>query len=352
MNKADSRFMLNDWYRADTLGLLEKVATSRNISWPDVMLKFGLPLNINEDADATMPYATLVAMFEYLSGVLDDDALIFDLAHTIPVGYISTFDYVLLCAPTLRVGLQNWERFISIRTNCYTIGYRETTDNGIVEWHVPDRFGPSRQVSYGRIAWAASRIEAALEKNCPKIELHIMAPAPQGSANFLKHFEGRIKFNQDMDRILICKPCLDRRPPHNEDNLYALIEQAALREQKERGQEQNPLNKISEAINENLKAGTATLDKVADTVGMSPRTLQRFLEAQDTTFRKLTENIRKSMASRYLGDTNLPMKEIAFLLGFSELSAFSRAVKLWFGVSPKALRQNPSLVLDRETTDL
>ena len=72
---------------------------------------------------------------------------------------------------------------------------------------------------------------------------------------------------------------------------------------------------------------------------MSSRALQRELEKANTSFRDLVDETRKSMARQYLADTSLPLTEIAFMLGFSELSAFSRAARSWFGVSPSELRK-------------
>ncbi len=74
---------------------------------------------------------------------------------------------------------------------------------------------------------------------------------------------------------------------------------------------------------------------------MSQSAVQRLLEKEGTSFRQLSEEVRRSAAERYLLGTDLPMKEIAYLLGFSELSTFSRAVKTWFGVSPKKVRDAP-----------
>ena len=56
-------------------------------------------------------------------------------------------------------------------------------------------------------------------------------------------------------------------------------------------------------------------------------------------FSRLPDVLRKAMAAHYIQETELPMTEIAFLLGFSELSAFSRAGRHWFGRAPRALRK-------------
>jgi AraC-like DNA-binding protein len=77
---------------------------------------------------------------------------------------------------------------------------------------------------------------------------------------------------------------------------------------------------------------------VAAELHMSPRSLQRKLSAENTTFRKLVEAVRQELAESYLADGNTPLMEISYLLGFSAQSAFSRAFKRWTGSTPQEFR--------------
>jgi len=72
---------------------------------------------------------------------------------------------------------------------------------------------------------------------------------------------------------------------------------------------------------------------------MSERTLQRRLKDEGTTFAVLVDEVRTDLARMYLADDRLAVYEVAFLLGFSEPSAFNRAFKRWLGTSPREYRQ-------------
>jgi AraC-like DNA-binding protein len=67
---------------------------------------------------------------------------------------------------------------------------------------------------------------------------------------------------------------------------------------------------------------------------MSPRTLHRRLEEEGTSFRQVLTEVRRELAARHLSERRLAIGEIAFLLGFSEPSAFHRAFKRWTGHGP------------------
>ena len=73
---------------------------------------------------------------------------------------------------------------------------------------------------------------------------------------------------------------------------------------------------------------------------MSVRSFQRKLNDAGTTFRKISDATRKELALNYVRDQDIELFEIAFLLGFSEQSAFSRAFKRWTGNSPSEIRKS------------
>ena len=71
---------------------------------------------------------------------------------------------------------------------------------------------------------------------------------------------------------------------------------------------------------------------------MSRRTLARKLRDEDVAFAEILEETRAALAKRYLAERNLPVTEIAWLLGYSEVSSFSHAFKRWTGMTPREFR--------------
>jgi len=73
-------------------------------------------------------------------------------------------------------------------------------------------------------------------------------------------------------------------------------------------------------------------------LGMSSRTLSRSLEKLGTSFNAIVETLRKELAEKYLKQSDLSLKEIAFLLGYTDSSSFNHAFKRWTGNTPKQAR--------------
>jgi AraC-like DNA-binding protein len=99
------------------------------------------------------------------------------------------------------------------------------------------------------------------------------------------------------------------------------------------------IQKVKAVIIDQLPSGNVTDETVARELYMSSRKLQRQLRNDGTTFTTLLTEIRQDLAQRYLREQHISLTEIAFLLGFSESSAFSRAFKRWMGVTPSEYRK-------------
>jgi len=97
-------------------------------------------------------------------------------------------------------------------------------------------------------------------------------------------------------------------------------------------------NKVSTLIQVQLERGKVGVETVAGQLNMSRYTLHKKLKQEGVTFAHLLEQVRREKALAYMKDKTKPLVEIAEQLGFSELSAFSRAFKRWMGTSPAEYR--------------
>lgn len=83
-----------------------------------------------------------------------------------------------------------------------------------------------------------------------------------------------------------------------------------------------------------LTEGEPQESLIARQLGMSPRTLQRYLRAEGVTFGKILDEVRRELALHYLRDRTLGVTAVAFLLGYSDPSTFFRAFRRWTGTTP------------------
>jgi AraC-like DNA-binding protein len=104
-------------------------------------------------------------------------------------------------------------------------------------------------------------------------------------------------------------------------------------------------SRVRLAIEQQLGEGSCTQLDVAAALAMHPRTLQRRLRDEGVNFEAIKDEVRRDAAVRYLRQTRLPLKTVASLLGYSELSVLYRSCQRWFGESPTTVRQVEDLAL-------
>ena len=100
---------------------------------------------------------------------------------------------------------------------------------------------------------------------------------------------------------------------------------------------------LQNAIAPLLPHGRARADEVAHRLGLSPRTLARRLASEGLTFEGILSELRADLAKRYLQDEALAISQIAWLVGYKEVSAFTHAFKRWTGKTPGAARAQDKL---------
>jgi AraC-like DNA-binding protein len=93
-------------------------------------------------------------------------------------------------------------------------------------------------------------------------------------------------------------------------------------------------SRVRTIIVKGLAIGEATLDEVARHLAITPRTLQRRMNERDETFKSVLDEVRRGLALTYIAQPSIDLAELAYLLGFSDQTAFQRAFKKWTGTSP------------------
>ena len=83
----------------------------------------------------------------------------------------------------------------------------------------------------------------------------------------------------------------------------------------------------------------ANFDSIAERLKMSPRSLRRRLQEEDTSFRELVDEVRAQVAIKYVRDTSLSIEDVTYALGFNDASAFRHAFRRWTGAAPYEFRR-------------
>jgi AraC-like DNA-binding protein len=122
------------------------------------------------------------------------------------------------------------------------------------------------------------------------------------------------------------------------DPLWAAFEPALRQRLADLDASVTTAKRVRAALLEGLPSGLVTMQAIARKLGTSKRTLQRRIEAEETSFQQILKETREALARHYLQKTALPAAEISFLLGFDEPNSFYRAFRTWTGMTPESVR--------------
>ncbi|MDT8447217.1 MAG: AraC family transcriptional regulator ligand-binding domain-containing protein [bacterium] len=172
------------------------------------------------------------------------------------------------------------------------------------------------------------------------LALHFQGPAQPLGPAFERIFQGIDRlWDQEENRLIFAPGQWDLPLRGGQDSgLKAVLDEAAQKALAEIPPAEDWTAQVQRVINEALPLENLDQTLVARRLGMSPRSLQRKLGEQGLQFRQMVEQARQQWAQIHLAQAQLNITEIAFLLGFSETSAFTRAFKRWTGLSPRDFR--------------
>lgn len=169
-------------------------------------------------------------------------------------------------------------------------------------------------------------------------EVHFEHPRPEQWHEHCKVFDAPVWFEQPCNAMIIPKKDLARAMPES-DPMLLLVMQDAIRRLNSATPRQSVVDRARSQVRLMLMQGEPALPEVAEKMGMSSWSLQRRLREENLSYTALVDKVRCELATWYLQQRQLPVSEMALLLGYSEVSAFSRAFRRWFGVSPRQWRQ-------------
>jgi len=153
-------------------------------------------------------------------------------------------------------------------------------------------------------------------------------------------FRAPLYFDQPVSRLLYDRKVLDYPQLHVSTRLYDAVAEEFSAVFSDDASASDPFSlALHTAIRRQLPAGECSIDSIAREMTVSRRTLQRRLKERETNFQQLLQQVKLSLARKYLDDESLSIIEIGFLLGYGDPSSFSTAFKAWCGSTPTEFRR-------------
>ena len=247
--------------------------------------------------------------------------------------------YAFLASSTLRTALERIARYVAVVNDLGTFAVDDDGERVIFSHRFlgTDLMAPP-PFEDARWALVLGMCRESYSETLTPVEVRLRHPETPCKGDYARVFRCPVHFGAETSAILFSRADLDHPLPAANRELARANDQilsdflAALTED-------DLITQVKEALTHELPSGSPTDESIARTVHLSTRTLQRRLAAAGTSYAQLLDGVRRELAEQYVTDPSRSLSEITFLLGFSELSAFSRAFKRWTGKAPTAVRE-------------
>ncbi len=144
-------------------------------------------------------------------------------------------------------------------------------------------------------------------------------------------------YNHELNAVVFDRHLLDSPLQNHNQAIQKLLKRNL--ESTSREFESDIIGEVRKLIVNLLPFGYCTLELVAKQLMMSPRKLQYQLATEDTTFKEIVDQVRIGIAQQQLRQSKIPLSQLCETLGYSDQTAFSRAFKRWFGISPRGWKK-------------
>ncbi|MDC0672582.1 AraC family transcriptional regulator [Nannocystis radixulma] len=299
----------------------------------------GIDREAADDADLTLAPALRAALWRESLQRSRDPALALHAAEAIPFGQFDVVDYVASEAPTLGEGIAALARYFRIVRADFRLRFEEDDDEGRLWLDLPPSFG--LVVSYTTeftLACILIRFRWVVGQHFAPTEASFCYPAPGHLAEYERVFACPLRFDADETMVRFPRAVLALPQPRADARLRLVLERAAAAVLARLPPASELTQQLRQALSEELRGGVPTCEQVARRLAIGVRTLNRRLQSEGTSFQQQLAELRCELARGYLADRRMSISEVAYLLGFSEPSAFHRAFKRWTGHSPQSWR--------------
>jgi len=292
------------------------------------------------DPDRLLPSAVLYRMWEVADSLWSRPALGLRAGASVPVGAYEVLDYLLLTGATLADGFRGFAAYYALATRTARYDLDEGGDpvRCAMRWRIPAR-GVMFHLRDYSLSAIARRVREAGGGRPVRVEL---AGPPLASAEeYRRVFGSSILLRADDSALLYSRRQwagpLSRADAYLNRTLRRHAE--LLLERSASAASESTAQRVRSELLRQIRVGVPSLDAVARALGTGARTLQRRLRGEGVSFAGVAGEVRASLADEYLRDPALSVSEVAYLLGFSEPSAFSRAFRRWTGRTPESARR-------------
>lgn len=304
---------------------------------PDTLLsRFRIRPELLDDDDARLPFRSLIDLLEYTAEELDCPDFGLRMSEYQNLAVLGPIALIARNAETVSHALGEIIRFIGYHSSGIQLDLDRSEPGSprlVIELRMP---GPQRQMVELAMGVAYSTVKLLCGPTFSARAVQLSGSSPLPLARYRRHFGCETYIGQPCNALVITERQLaqpiEKHDPALHRALVGYLSQVHLLGSSDL------LEQVRRLVLRLLPTQQCRLPLVAEQLGLHERTLQRQLAELDCRFEEMVEDIRQERADFYLLQRDIPLSQVAGMLGYSEQSVFNRACRRWFAMTPSARR--------------
>jgi len=321
-------------------GLME-LAVSKGASQAELLARSGIDAEDLTDVDRRIPFAKYVALMRAGQELANDPALALHYGETNDMSRISIVGLIADACETMAEAMVQVNRFgrLVVEFDGPKDRFKIVAKDGGL-WTVDTRENPNAfpeltESTFARAICGPRRFGVtSLAK-----AVHVTHKAPAYRAEYERIYGVPVTFEAEWNAVLMDEKWMTHKIAVQPRYVFGILSEHADALLKSLENSKTVRGRVESLLMPILHKGEANMDAIAEKIGLSRQTLFRQLKAEDTTFEKVLDELRHRLALQYLRGRKASVNETAYLVGFSEPAAFSRAFKRWTGTNPREMRK-------------
>jgi AraC-like DNA-binding protein len=292
------------------------------------------------DPDARIPVEKMTALWREAHARADNPDLALHAAEALPFGAYAVIDFLARTSTSIGAALGRISRYFPLINSVVELPIEVAGDH--VRLDMIDRRGPGklpRAYAEYTLAAVVLRSRIATGAPLPLVRVDFAYEAPADHREHARIFGCPVCFGAPRTGVVLAREVWDTPLERGDSGLAEVLERHARMLMDQLPRVSDAVGQVRAAIHDELEGGDPSLDNVARKLGTGRRSLQRRLADEGLTYAEVLDDVRGAMARAYLGQRGLSIAEVAYLLGFSEQSSFTRAFRRWTGTSPAEFRR-------------
>jgi len=293
------------------------------------------------DVEGRFPVEVDMALWAAAPLLSGDECFGLHAAEALPIGAFDVLSYTLRASASVGDAFRRLARYNRLLHDVAELDLHVGTEDARLVFRLGPEGTPRQQAEFSLTVFLSfCRTATGVDVTPLRVEFSHAAPADLSEQK--RVFRCPMIFDKARNELVLPLHALELPLLSTNPGLCAVLEHRLEALLAELPPGETVVERVKRLIAAELCGGEPTAEVVARRMRATPRTLHRWLSAEGTSYREILEGLRRALAVRYLAEDGLAIGETAYLLGFSEASAFHRSFKRWTGTTPAQYRARDS----------